>query len=144
MFLISACLCGIPCRMDGASKPVPALVELAARGEAIPVCPEVLGGLPTPRPASERQPDGRVVNCEGRDVTVRFRRGAVRALEICLQNGCTCAILKSRSPSCGVDRIYDGTFSGRIIEGSGVFAAALRENGFRVMDCASLEGASSC
>lgn len=133
MIAISACLCGVPCRMDGASKPVPALVELAARGEALPLCPEVLGGLPTPRCPSERQPDGRVQNQAGEDVTAAFRLGAERALEICLAQGCQTAILKARSPSCGRDCIYDGSFRGRLIPGSGVFAALLRQKGLRIL-----------
>ena len=133
MYLISACLCGIPCRMDGASKPIPELVDLAARGEAIPVCPEVLGGLPTPRAPSERQPDGRVLNSMGRDVSVRFHRGAVRALEICLQNGCACAILKARSPSGGKGRIYDGSFTKTLVPGNGVCAELLLAHGIPVL-----------
>ena len=133
MYLISACLCGIPCRMDGKAKPVPALVDLAARGEAIPVCPEVLGGLPTPRAPSERQPDGRVVNSMGKDVSVRFHRGAVRALEICLQQRCACAILKARSPSCGKGEIYDGTFTKTLVPGNGVCAELLLAHGIPVL-----------
>ncbi|MBO4211404.1 MAG: DUF523 domain-containing protein [Oscillospiraceae bacterium] len=133
MILLSACLAGVPCRMDGKSKPVPALTALALRGEAILVCPEVLGGLPTPRSPSERQPDGRVRSAQGADVTEAFRRGAERALEICRSRGCCCAVLKARSPSCGKDCIYDGSFSGRLVPGNGVFAALLQESGIPVL-----------
>ena len=133
MYLLSACLAGVPCRMDGASKPVPELVELAARGEAILVCPELLGGLPTPRAPSERQPDGRVVNRAGEDVTEAYRIGAEKALELCLQNGCSCAILKARSPSCGKGRIYDGSFTRILVPGDGVCAELLQRAGIPVL-----------
>ena len=133
MILLSACLAGVPCRMDGNSKPVPALVSLALRGEAILVCPEVLGGLPTPRIPSERRPDGRVYNAAGEDVTVQFELGAQRALEICRARGCDCAILKARSPSCGKGSIYDGSFTGTQTQADGVFAALLQREGIRVL-----------
>lgn len=133
MILMSACLAGLPCRMDGAAKPVPALVELTARGEALLVCPEVLGELPIPRAPSERQPDGRVRNTAGEDVTRQFELGAQRALALCKSQGCTAAILKARSPSCGKDRIYDGSFSKRLVPGNGVFAELLLREGVAVM-----------
>ncbi len=132
MILLSACLAGIPCRMDGQSKPVPALQALAARGEAILVCPEVMGGLPTPRVPSERQPDGRVLNRQGEDVTAQFRLGAEKALSVLLAQGCSCAVLKARSPSCGKGIIYDGSFTGTKVPGSGVLAQLLLERGIPV------------
>ncbi len=132
MILISACLAGIPCRYDGGANTVPALAELAARGEAVPVCPEVLGGLPTPRIPSERLADGRVVNAEGEELTEAFRRGAEKALAICRAHGCACAVLKARSPSCGKGLIYDGSFTHTRTPGNGVFAALLIENGVQV------------
>ena len=133
MYLVSACLAGVPCRMDGQSKPVPAIRELVERGEAVLVCPEVLGGLPTPRAPSERQPDGRVVNCQGRDVTAEFRLGAERALALCLERGCGCAILKARSPSCGKGEIYDGSFTKTRVPGNGVCAELLLAQGIPVL-----------
>ena len=133
MYLVSACLAGVPCRMDGQSKPVPAIRSLVERGEAVPVCPEVLGGLPTPRAPSERQPDGRVVNCEGRDVTAEFRLGAERALALCLERGCSCAVLKARSPSCGKGEIYDGSFTKTRVPGNGVCAELLLAQGIPVL-----------
>lgn len=133
MYLISACLAGESCRMDGRSKPVPEILELVKAGKAVLVCPEVLGGLPTPRSPSERQPDGRVVNQLGQDVTAAFARGAERALEICRNTGCVCAILKARSPSCGKGEIYDGTFTGTRIPGNGVCAELLPEAGIQVL-----------
>ena len=109
--LVSACLLGTPCRYDGTGKLEPALERLRTQGHTlVPVCPEVLGGLPTPRPPAERQSDGQVVTREGGDVTAEYRAGAggpwaARA------HGCTLAVLKERSPSCGRGQIYDGTFS---------------------------------
>lgn len=133
MYLVSACLAGVPCRMDGASKPVDEILALVERGEAVLVCPEVLGGLPTPRSPSELQTDGRVVNRDGRDVTEAYRRGAEKALAIFQEKGCTCAILKARSPSCGKGQIYDGSFTRTLVSGDGVCAALFRHSGVPVL-----------
>lgn len=131
--LVSACLLGTPCRYDGTGKLEPALERLRAQSHTlVPVCPEVLGGLPTPRPPAERQPDGRVVTWEGADVTAEYRAGAERALELARAHGCTLAMLKERSPSCGRGQIYDGTFSRTLIPGSGVTAQLLEEHGISV------------
>ena len=131
--LISACLLGVPCRYDGRSVPRAALVEAAKRGARfIPFCPEICGGLPTPRVPAERQGD-RVVTRDGRDVTAQYRRGAEEALRLCRLFGCQAAILKEKSPSCGSGRIYDGTFSGVLTEGDGVTAALLKANGIPVV-----------
>ena len=131
--LVSACLLGTPCRYDGTGKLEPALERLRAQGYTlIPICPEVLGGLPTPRPPAERQPDGRVVTREGVDVTAEYRAGAERVLELARAHGCTLAVLKERSPSCGRGQIYDGTFSRTLIPGSGVTAQLLEEHGISV------------
>lgn len=129
--LISACLLGCACRYDGKSKPHPLAQELARRGLAVPVCPEQLGGLSTPRTPSERQGQ-RVVMQSGRDVTAEYRRGAEEALAIARLYGCQIAVLKERSPSCGHGQIYDGTFTGRLTDGDGVTAELLRENGITV------------
>ena len=103
------------------------------QNEAIAVCPEVLGGLPTPRIPSEIQPDGRVLNQQGDDVTEQFVRGAEQAMTICRTHGCTGAILKARSPSCGKGCIYDGSFTGTLVPGNGVFAKKLLDAGIPVM-----------
>ena len=132
MILISACLLGCACRYDGGSKPHPLAQELARRGLAVPVCPEQLGGLPTPRAPAEQR-DGRVVSADGADVTARYRRGAEEALRLAELYGCTVAVLKERSPSCGSGAIYDGTFTGTLTEGWGVAAALLRQHGIRVL-----------
>lgn len=133
--LISRCLLGEPCRYDGASRPVEGLGRLEEAGHVlIPVCPEVLGGLPTPRVPAERQPDGTVLNRAGEDVTDAYRRGAEEAAAIALGQGCQAALLKAKSPSCGSGIIYDGTFSGRLIPGWGVAAERLRALGIPVLD----------
>lgn len=132
--LVSACLLGVPCRYDGASKPFPGLAALEEQGHTlIPICPEVLGGLPTPRPPAERQRDGRVVNRAEQDVTAAYQAGAQAALDTAQQNRCTLAILKERSPSCGKGEIYDGAFSRTLIPGSGVAAQLLEESGIPVI-----------
>ena len=132
--LVSACLLGVPCRYDGKSKPVEVILELERQGyELIPVCPEVLGGLPTPRPPAECQPDGRIVNQLGSDVTQHYQTGAQRALELAQAQGCTAAILKEKSPSCGCYEIYDGSFSKRLVPGQGVTARLLRQHQIQVV-----------
>ena len=108
MILVSACLLGCACRYDGQSKPHPLAQELAKRGLAVPVCPEQLGGLPTPRNPSERRGD-RVVMSDGRDVTAEYRRGAEEALRLAELFDCGTAILKEKSPSCGSGLIHDGS-----------------------------------
>ena len=128
--LVSACLLGCPCRYDGASKPCPAVLALAERHELVPVCPEQLGGLPTPRPPAERRED-RVVTQSG-DVTEQYRRGAEETLKLCKLFGCEAAVLKERSPSCGHGQIYDGTFSGTLTAGDGVTAELLTVHGIPV------------
>ena len=131
MFLVSECLAGVPCRMDGKEKTVPEIKMLVEEGKAIPVCPEVLGGLPTPREPSEIR-DGRVYSKSGKDVTDEFVKGATIALNICKGAGCDLAILKSKSPSCGYGKIHDGTFSSGLVDGNGIFAQMLVDEGIRV------------
>lgn len=130
--MISACLLGIRCRYDGKSKTLDCLQQLNDRYTLIPVCPEVLGGLPTPRVPAERIGD-RVMTKDGRDVTAEYTLGAQKALELAQSAGCACALLKERSPSCGCGVIYDGTFSGTLCGGSGVCGALLTANGIRVL-----------
>ena len=131
--LVSACLLGVSCRYDGRSVPCRAIVEAAAKGvRLIPFCPEIYGGLPTPRTPSERRGD-LVLSKDGRDVTEQYRRGAQEALRLCRLFDCRAAVLKEKSPSCGSGRIYDGTFSGTLTDGDGVTAALLKENGIAVI-----------
>lgn len=129
--LISACLLGCRCRYDGASKAHPLAATLAERHQLVPVCPEQLGGLSTPRPPAERRGD-RVITETGTDVTTQYRRGAEGALALCRLLGCQAAVLKERSPSCGHGQIYDGTFSGTLTAGDGVTAALLTAYGIPV------------
>lgn len=129
--LISACLLGVCCRYDGASKPHPMVETLAAKHTLIPVCPEQMGGLATPRPPSERQGD-RVMAKTGTDVTAQYRRGAEEALRLCQLFHCDGAVLKEKSPSCGSGRIYDGTFTGTLKEGDGTAAELLKAHGIPV------------
>ena len=128
--LISACLLGVCFRYDGASKPHPLASVLAERHTLIPVCPEQMGGLPTPRPPAERR-DGRVVTQSG-DVTEQYRRGAEEALKLCKLFDCEAAVLKERSPSCGRGAVYDGTFTGTLVPGDGVTAELLAAHGIPV------------
>ena len=132
--LISACLLGKPCRYDGRSKPCEKVIELSQRDgvEVIEICPEQLGGLPTPRVPSEIAGD-KVISRNGRDVTEFFERGAKRSLEIAKENDCSYAILKSLSPSCSVCGVYDGSFSGKVVDRMGVTAKLFTENGIKVV-----------
>jgi len=129
-------LIGVRCRYDGRSKPNRKVVELAKKEVLIPVCPEQLGGLSTPREPSERR-GNRVLTKSGKDVTENFERGAKEVLRLakllCIKE----AVLAQGSPSCGCGKIYDGTFSGKIVKGDGVTAALLKRNGIRVLseDC---------
>ncbi len=133
--LISRCLLGEPCRYDGQSKPSREVEALCRAGHTlVPVCPEVLGGLPTPRPPAEVQPDGRVINALGADVTDQYCLGAQQTLALARQEGCELAVLKAKSPSCGNREIYDGTFTRRVIDGRGVTAALLERAGVRVLN----------
>lgn len=134
---VSACLLGEPCRYDGAAKPNAAVQALRERHTIVPVCPESMGGLPIPRLPNEiaAGADGlRVVDSQGADNTETFVAGARKALGRAQQAGCTVAVLKSKSPSCGSGRIYDGTFTGTLTDGWGVAAALFRDAGIRVID----------
>lgn len=131
MYIVSACLAGLPCRWDGKTVPDDKIVELIKKGEAIPICPEQLGGLTTPREPSEIS-GNKVLSRVGIDVTAQFKRGAEIALETALRFGCKKAILKAKSPSCGKGKVYDGTFSGKLIEGNGLTAELLMKNGIEI------------
>ena len=136
--LVSACLCCENCKWDGGNNKNQKLLDymkaMEGKSEFHMICPEQMGGLSTPRPASEiREADRTVVNTEGRDVTNEFERGAALALEIAQKYGCTMAILKERSPSCGCHGVYDGTFSKRLVDGMGKAAELLSANGVQVI-----------
>jgi uncharacterized protein YbbK (DUF523 family) len=130
--LVSACLLGVRCNHEGEANTSPAVVALRSRFRLVPVCPETAGGLPTPRPYAEVQPDGTVRSGEGDDVTDAYRRGAAHAVRLARSLGATAAVLKARSPSCGCHEIYDGTFTRTRIPGEGITASALRQAGLHV------------
>lgn len=137
MYLISACLVGINCRYNGSNTYNEELVKLINEGKAIAVCPEVLGNLPIPRQPCEIITEGdvqKVVSKSGKDFTKEYTDGAVKTLGICKAAGIEKAILQSRSPSCGFGKIYDGTFSGKLIEGKGITAKILDTNGISVFN----------
>lgn len=132
MRLVSACLLGLRCRYDGGSNEHSQVVALLDRETLIPVCPEQLGGLPTPRPASEIV-RGRVLTPSGEDQTEAYQRGAEETVALAQRLGVTEAILKQRSPSCGCGQLYDGSFSGRVTTGDGITTALLKNHGIRVI-----------
>lgn len=161
MYLVSACLAGIPCRYDGKGFVDKTVMDLVNQGEAILVCPEVLAGLPTPRPRCERRADEankqtnnkrerfdtqinkeegviednqiQIICEDGRDLSKEFFQGAQKVLEIAQAANITMAILKSKSPSCGKGFIYDGSFTGTLTKGNGVTAELLLQNGIKVI-----------
>ena len=135
--LVSACLLGEKCKYNGGDNYSEKLAKFLEGQEVIPVCPEVAGGLPVPRHSSEIV-DGIVMNDIGENVDAAFRTGAERCLQTAIDEKIDLAILQSRSPSCGVKQVYDGTFSGELIEGSGVFARLLQEQGFQVVDISDI------
>jgi len=134
--IVSACLAGENCRYDGKNCLNKDIKKLVDAGKAIPVCPEVLGGLPVPRiPAEITVCDGseKIINRHGEDITEFFKRGAEKTLDIAKENEVMFAILKSRSPSCGNGEIYDGTFGGKLTKGDGITAIKLKEAGIPVI-----------
>lgn len=131
MIIVSACLAGVRCRYDGGGKPCEAVIRLVTEGRAIPVCPEQLGGLPTPRLPAEQVGDT-IIRKDGTNVTAEFNRGAQEALKIARLVGAKTTILKARSPSCGSGQIYDGSFTGKLVDGDGVFAGLCKKDGMEV------------
>lgn len=140
--LVSACLAGEKCRYDGGHTMVPAIAELVRQGKAVTVCPEVLGGLPVPRPRCQilggngydvLEGKAKIVDCNGNDVTDAYRRGAAATLAIAQQLQPDLIILKEYSPSCGSQLIYDGSFTDVTIPGAGITVALLEKHGFKVI-----------
>lgn len=136
-YIVSACLAGEKCRYDGNSNDVDAVINMVKDGRAIPVCPEVMGGLTTPRVRCElRRLNNELVEVYGENninYTEAFKNGAMLALDRALKNGITKAILKSKSPSCGCGIIYNGTFSGELVEGNGIAAELFIKSGIKVI-----------
>ena len=135
--MVSACLAGENCKYNGGNNRNEKVLQLMEENEVITVCPEQIGGLPTPRVPSEIR-YGVVTAKDGRIVDVEFRAGAAMCLEIAVREQPDLIVLQSRSPSCGVKQRYDGTFSGTLIDGAGVTAQLLIEHGFRCVDVEDL------
>lgn len=131
--MVSACLLGENVKYNGGNNKNETLLHLLSGHTVIPICPEVLGGLPVPRIPAEIV-NGEVINRNGESVDEAFRKGAEKALEIAKQEKPDMIILQSRSPSCGVKQVYDGTFTGTLIPGQGMFAQMAQEAGFKVID----------
>lgn len=129
--IVSACLAGLNCRFDCRSQERSEVVALVQAGKAIPICPEQMGGLSTPRDPSE-QINGRIKTNKNIDVTDSYKLGAQEALKVANLFGIKKAILKSKSPMCGVHHIYDGTFSGKLIKGKGILSELLHDEGFEL------------
>lgn len=147
--LISACLLGQPVRYDGLSKPVVSeqLALWQTEGRLVPFCPEVAGGLPTPRPAAEIVQTGagyKVLTSDGRDLTAPFVQGAEQALTLCQEHDIRLAIMTENSPSCGSHSIYDGQHRRQIIAGEGLTVALLRQHGIRVFSQHQITQAAAC
>jgi uncharacterized protein YbbK (DUF523 family) len=141
--LVSACLLGVACNHRGRASTTPAVVALSESWRLVPVCPETVGGLPTPRPAAEIGRDGRVRTAAGEDVTQAYAAGAAHTVALAAGTGAGGAVLKARSPSCGCHEVYDGSFASVRIPGEGVTARALRQAGIPVWseeDVATGEG----
>ncbi len=135
--MVSACLLGENCKYNGGNNLSQKVLDFIKGHEVIPVCPEVMGGLPTPRLSSEIV-NGVVTASDGHSVDDEFRKGAHMGLALAEENKVELVILQSRSPSCGVKQVYDGTFSGDKIEGQGIFAQLLIENGYKIVDVEDL------
>lgn len=136
MILVSACLVGLNCKYSGKNNYNEKIFELVKEGKAIPICPETLGGLTTPRKPSEIKyinGERRVINIDGVDVTEEYERGAKEVLELAKKLNVTKVILKDRSPACGKGKIYDGTFTGNLIDGNGVLTDLLIKNNIEVI-----------
>ena len=141
MYLVSACLLGKNCKYNGGNNLSGAVCRFLDGKEYVACCPEQDGGLSTPRVPAERR-GNRVINRDGLDVTEEFTKGAENALRLALEHGADTAILKERSPSCGVRAIYDGSFTGTVIPGCGLTAQLLAENGLRLLTEEDIENLS--
>jgi uncharacterized protein YbbK (DUF523 family) len=130
--LISACLLGVNCKYNGSNNDVPGMIKQMKDVTLIPVCPEQLGGLTTPRPPAEISEEAGIFSKEGKDVTRQFHFGAEETLKIAKMYNCEYAIMKERSPSCGSNQVYDGSFTGKVKPGEGIASALLKRNGIKV------------
>ena len=131
--LVSACLLGENCKYNGGNNFAPAVVEFLKGREVLTICPEMMAGMGCPRTPIEIV-DGVLMDRDGNNVDEAMRNAVAQAMEVIRKENIQCAILQSRSPTCGVNQVYDGTFSGKLISGSGIFAQALKEAGYQVLD----------
>lgn len=129
--IVSACLAGINCKYDGTNNLCPKIAKMVQNAQAIPVCPEVLGGLSVPRQSVEIK-NNQIISKNGENFTAQFERGAKVGLKLVQTVGAKEVILKARSPSCGFRQIYDGTFSKKLVKGDGVFAKLLKLHNFKI------------
>ena len=131
--LVSACLLGENCKYNGGNNFAPAVVEFLKGREVLTICPEMMAGMGCPRTPIEIV-DGVLMDRDGNNVDEAMRKAVAQAMERIRKENIQCAILQSRSPTCGVNQVYDGTFSGKLIAGSGIFAQALKDAGYQVLD----------
>ena len=135
--LVSACLLGENCKYNGGNNYNQNVMDYIKGHEVVSVCPEIMAGLGAPRDSAELV-EGIVKTKNGRDIDDEFRQGVTLAMEYVRKENIDLAVLQSRSPTCGVNQIYDGSFQEHLIQGKGIFAAALEEAGYRVMDAEDL------
>lgn len=136
--LVSACLLGENCKYNGGNNYSPAVAEFVRGKEVLTICPEMMAGMGCPRTPMEIV-DGVLMDRDGKNVDAAMRKAVARVLEQIRQEEIQCAILQSRSPTCGVNQVYDGSFSGKRISGSGIFAQALKDAGYRVIDAEDIQ-----
>lgn len=136
--LVSACLLGENCKYNGGNNYNVAVVEFVKDKDVLPICPEMMAGMDCPRTPIEIV-DGVLMDRDGKNVDVAMREAVANAMELIQEEEIQCAVLQSRSPTCGVNQIYDGSFSGKLIEGSGVFVQALKDAGYQVIDAEDVE-----
>ena len=136
--LVSACLLGENCKYDGGNNYNPAVAEFVKDKEVLPICPEMMAGMGCPRIPIEIV-DGVLMDRDGNNVDAAMRKAVEQAMEMIREEDILCAVLQSRSPTCGVNQIYDGSFTGKLIEGSGVLAQALKLVGYRVVDAEDIK-----
>ena len=136
--LVSACLLGENCKYNGGNNYNAAVVEFVKGKEVLPICPEMMAGMGCPRTPIEIV-DGVLMDRDGNNVDSAMREAVAQAMEIIRKEDIQCAVLQSRSPTCGVNQIYDGSFTGKLIEGSGVLAQALKLVGYRVVDAEDIK-----
>lgn len=136
--LVSACLLGENCKYNGGNNYSPAVAEFIKDKEILPVCPEMMAGMGCPRTPIEIV-DGVLMDRDGNNVDAAMREAVAKAMKLIRKEDIQCAVLQSRSPTCGVNQVYDGSFSGKLIEGSGVLAQALKAAGYQVIDAEDVE-----